>query len=192
MRNLDLNRISRKIAYLLRHAPGFTTSDGYADVSALVSEVRKNHPGFNRVMLDEIVRTDDKGRYSYDAHKQRIRANQGHSVPVDVGLVETPPPEILYHGTATRFLDSIFQQGLTGQTRMYVHLSGDQETAVKVGSRHGKPVVLQVMAGKMHRNGIAFYRSENGIWMTKSVPPQFLQINNACDGGQYGQTRKVD
>ena len=165
---MNLDRVSRKIAYLLRHAPGFTAPDGYVEVPVLIAEVQKNYPEFNRTMLYEIVRTDEKGRYSYDTHKQRIRANQGHSVPVDVDLAEVEPPEILYHGTASRFLE--------GQTRLYVHLSGDPKTAEMVGSRHGKPVVLQVLARQMHRDGFPFLRSKNGVWLTKVVLPQYLQI----------------
>ena len=94
-----------------------------------------------------------------------------------MGLQETEPPEVLYHGTAARFLDSILEQGLTGRTRLYVHLSGDEETAIKVGSRHGKPVVLLVLAGEMRKDGgYTFYRSENGVWLTKTVPVRYLQV----------------
>ena len=174
MKPMKLDKVSRKIAYLLRHAPDFTDEHGYVDTQALIKAVRETYPNFTKELLDEIVRTDEKGRYSYDETGQRIRANQGHSVWVDVGLVEQEPPAVLYHGTATRFLDSIFREGLTGQTRLYVHLSKDEETAMKVGARHGEPIVLKVQAGEMRKDGYVFYCSENGVWLTKTVPAQYL------------------
>ena len=104
-----------------------------------------------------------------------IRANQGHSIPVDVELPETEPPEILYHGTAEKYETDIDRMGLIPKSRLYVHLSGDKETAVNVGKRHGKPVIYEVESGKMHRDGILFYRSLNGVWLTKNVPVEYLR-----------------
>ena len=115
------------------------------------------------------------GVYSFNEDKTLIRANQGHSIPVDVELEEKRPPELLYHGTGEKYTASIDAQGLIPKSRLYVHLSPDYDTAVKVGSRHGKPVVYTVAAGEMKKNDYVFYQSVNGVWLTKSVPPQFLQ-----------------
>lgn len=126
--------------------------------------------------LKEIVRTDEKGRYRMSEDGTLIRANQGHSVPVDVELKETEPPKVLYHGTAKRFLLSIMKQGLKSMSRLYVHLSADYETAVKVGKRHGKPVVLSIDAESMTREGAVFYLSENGVWLTGPVDSRYLKV----------------
>ena len=132
--------------------------------------------------LEEIVRTDNKGRYSFNDSKTLIRANQGHSIPVDVELKEIVPPNILFHGTATRFLDSIKQQGIKSMSRLYVHLSEDLETAIKVGDRHGDCVVLIIDTKKMSNDGIKFYLSENGVWLTKYIDWKYVKeidyINN--------------
>ena len=121
-----------------------------------------------------MVRTSDKQRFAISEDGTRIRANQGHSVPVELGLLPQVPPEQLYHGTATRFLDSIRIQGLLRGDRHHVHLSANADTAVKVGSRHGQPVVLIVHAGDMHHAGHVFFRSDNGVWLVAHVPPAFL------------------
>ena len=174
--DLELDRVSRKISYLLRHDAAFIDGHGWAKVTAVIEEVRKKYPEFNRAYLEQIVREDAKGRYAFDRNGLCIRANQGHSVPVDVGLLEAMPPEVLYHGTATRFLDSIFKEGLTGQTRLYVHLSKDVETAYEVGKRHGKSIVLKVDAKQMAEEGVAFFLSENCVWLTKYVAPCYLEL----------------
>ncbi len=123
---------------------------------------------------EEIVRTDEKQRCSFNEDKTKIRANQGHSVPVDVELIAATPPEVLYHGTGEKYVDSIETLGLIPKTRLYVHLSGDYDTAFKVGARHGKPRIYQVHSGKMAADGCTFYRSVNGVWLTKAVPAQYL------------------
>ena len=125
-------------------------------------------------MLEEIVRTDDKQRYSFSEDKTLIRANQGHSFPVDVELERITPPDVLYHGTAERFVESIDSTGLIPMSRLYVHLSGDMETAVNVGKRHGEPFVYKIDAARMHAYGYEFYRSVNGVYLTKSVPKEYL------------------
>jgi putative RNA 2'-phosphotransferase len=127
--------------------------------------------------LHEVVATNDKQRFSLSADGAKIRANQGHSVAVELGLIPMTPPELLYHGTATRFLTSIRETGLRSGSRQHVHLSADQATAVAVGSRHGKPVVLTVQAGQLHRAGGQFYLSENGVWLTGAVPPEYLEVS---------------
>lgn len=129
-------------------------------------------------VLEEIVRTDYKQRYSFNEDKTLIRANQGHSIPVDVELKEEGPPEFLYHGTADRFIKAIMEEGLKPMSRLYVHLSKDMETANKVGKRHGNPVILKVHSGQMRREGIQFYLSENGVWLTKKVDVKYLKQMN--------------
>ena len=174
----SLTKISKFISLILRHKPetiGISLdSHGWADVNELIEGVAKQNKGFNMAMLEEIVRTDSKQRYSFNDNKTKIRANQGHSIKVDVELEEKEPPAILYHGTATRFLGSITKQGLLPMSRLYVHLSKDMETATKVGTRHGSPVILEVDAEKMYRDGYKFYLSDNGVWLTKEVPPIYL------------------
>ena len=175
---MGLTRTSKYLSLILRHKPeaaGITLDEhGWADVEELIEGIRKTRP-FVREMLEEIVRTDEKGRYSFNEDGMLIRANQGHSIPVDVELPVVEPPEYLYHGTGEKSVTSIDAQGLLPRTRLYVHLSGDAETARKVGSRHGKPVVYKVLSGEMARAGLTFYRSVNGVWLTKSVPPQYLR-----------------
>lgn len=121
------------------------------------------------------MRTDNKQRYSFNADKTRIRANQGHSIPVDLDLLPVEPPKTLWHGTATRFADSIGQQGLLPMGRQYVHLSSDFNTAVNVGKRHGKPLIYEIDAEAMYKAGCVFYRSENGVWLTNAVPVDYLK-----------------
>ena len=174
----DLKSTSKYISLILRHKPeviGITLDDhGWADTQALIEGVNRTHP-LTMELLEEIVRTDEKQRYSFNADKSRIRANQGHSIPIDADLAETEPPETLYHGTGEKSVASIEREGLRPMSRLYVHLSPDTETARSVGSRHGKPVIYIVLAGEMHRSGYRFYRSANGVWLTKEVPARFLK-----------------
>ena len=173
-----LQEISKFISLILRHKPeaiGITLDEhGWANVDELIAGISKTHT-FNRDMLEEIVRTDNKQRYSFNEDKTLIRANQGHSIPVDVELEEVVPPKYLYHGTGEKFRASIDAEGLKPKSRLYVHLSEDINTATKVGSRHGKPVVYRVFSGWMHKNGFRFYRSVNGVWLTKDVPTMYIK-----------------
>ena len=175
---MSLKETSKFVSLILRHKPeeiGITLDEhGWANVDELIAGIAKTQP-FDMSMLEEIVRTDEKQRYSFNEDKTLIRANQGHSIPVDVELEQKTPPEILYHGTGEKYASSIEKQGLVPKSRLYVHLSSDYDTAVKVGSRHGKPVVYTVAAGEMQENGYAFYLSVNGVWLTKSVPLQYLK-----------------
>ena len=175
---MTLKETSKFISLILRHKPeeiGITLDEhGWANVDELIAGIAKTQP-FDMSMLEEIVRMDEKQRYSFNEDKTLIRANQGHSIPVDVELEQKTPPEILYHGTSEKYASSIEKQGLIPKSRLYVHLSSDYDTAVKVGSRHGKPVVYTVAAGEMHENGYAFYLSVNGVWLTKSAPLQYLK-----------------
>ena len=126
-------------------------------------------------MLEEIVRTDNKQRYSFNEDKTLIRANQGHSIPVDVELKKAVPPDILYHGTGEKYVSSIDKEGLLPKSRLYVHLSKDIETAENVGRRRGKEIVYRVKSGQMYWDGYKFYLSENGVWLTKEVPIKYLE-----------------
>lgn len=174
---MDLTRTSRYISLVLRHKPeaaGITLDEhGWADVSELIAGVNRTHP-LTMELLDEIVRTDEKRRYSFNEDRTLIRANQGHSIPVDVELERLEPPEVLYHGTGRKYVPSIDRQGLLPKSRLYVHLSADEDTAMKVGRRHGEPVIYMVQAGRMSADGYPFYRSANGVWLTKKVPTEYL------------------
>lgn len=178
VREMTKNETSKFIALILRHKPetiGITLDEhGWANVEELVAGIAKQQ-AFDRDMLEEIVRTDSKMRYSFNEDHTLIRANQGHSIPVDVELEEKTPPDILWHGTGEKYVSSINAQGLIPKSRLYVHLSADYDTAVKVGSRHGKPVVYTVSAGDMQKAGYQFYQSVNGVWLTKRVPAEFLK-----------------
>ena len=171
------NSTSKYISLILRHKPeviGITLDEhGWANVGELLAGVSRTHP-LDMAGLEEIVRTDEKQRYSFNEDKTLIRANQGHSIPVDVELEEVTPPELLYHGTGEKYVASIDAQGLIPKSRLYVHLSGDYETAFKVGARHGKPRIYQVHACQMAADGYLFYRSVNGVWLTKEVPVRYL------------------
>lgn len=174
---MSLKDTGKFISLILRHKPaviGINLDEhGWAKVDELIDGVAKTRP-FNMEMLERIVRTDDKQRYSFNEDKTLIRANQGHSVKVDVELEQKLPPEILWHGTGEKYVEFIDKEGLLPKSRLYVHLSGDYDTAVKVGSRHGKPVVYEVNAGQMQQDGYVFYRSVNGVWLTKHVPKVYL------------------
>ena len=178
---MGLTDTSKFLSLILRHKPetiGIKLDEhGWADVSELISGISKTRT-FDMKMLEEIVRTDNKQRYSFNEDKTLIRANQGHSIPVDVELEKKTPPEFLYHGTGERFVASIDKEGLLSKSRLYVHLSKDTDTAVKVGSRHGKPVVYRVAAGKMADDGYEFSLSVNGVWLTKAVPVEYLSNNS--------------
>lgn len=170
---------SKFISLILRHRPeviGIKLDEhGWADVKELIEGVNKAGRELNREMLEEIVDTDEKQRYSFNEDHSRIRANQGHSIPVDVELEEKTPPELLYHGTGEKYVSSIDRKGLIPGSRLYVHLSPDVETARKVGSRHGRPVIYQVAAAEMAAEGFPFYLSVNGVWLTRLVPARYLK-----------------
>lgn len=175
---MSLRETSKYISLILRHKPetiGITLDEhGWANVDELIEGVNKTHP-LTPEVLDEIVRTDEKQRYSFNEDKTLIRANQGHSIPVDVELEEVRPPQYLYHGTGEKYVSSIDAQGLLPKSRLYVHLSDDVETAIRVGARHGKPIVYRVMAERMSEAGIDFYKSVNNVWLTKAVPVEYLK-----------------
>lgn len=172
------DELGRYIALILRHKPeviGITLDQhGWANVEELIEGIRKNND-FDMEMLEEIVKNDNKQRYSFNEDKTLIRANQGHSIPVDVELEKKNPPDVLYHGTAVKYESFIDEQGLLAKSRLYVHLSVDIETAMNVGKRHGKPVLYKVLAGDMQKAGYDFFLSANGVWLTKRVPSEYLK-----------------
>ena len=177
MKNSDTS-LSKFISLILRHKPqeiGITLDRyGWADTDELIGGIRAKGYEIDRETLERIVREDSKQRYSLSEDRKKIRANQGHSIPVEVEMPVTEPPEKLFHGTALRFLDSIKKSGILKMSRLYVHLSPDEETAFKVGSRHGKPVVLVIGTAAMLADGYQFRLSENGVWMSEDIPWKYV------------------
>ncbi len=171
-------RLSKFLSLVPRHAPeraGLTLdAAGWADVDALIAGARWAGVALDRAALERVVRENDKQRFAFSPDGTRIRASQGHSVSVDLQLPPAAPPELLYHGTATRHLAAILHEGLRPGRRTHVHLSADEATATAVGRRHGAPVVLRVAAGAMHRSGHSFVQSANGVWLTAAVPPAYV------------------
>ena len=176
---IKLKDTSKFISLILRHKPGTIgislDEHGWADVQELIAGINAsgNHQ-LDMDLLEEIVRTDEKQRSSFNEDHTLIRANQGHSIPVDVELEEMIPPAILYHGTGEKYVASIDREGLIPKSRLYVHLSSDEETARKVGSRHGKPVIYTVDCAAMTADGYQFFLSANHVWLTKAVPAGYL------------------
>ncbi len=171
-------KISKFLSLVLRHKPeeiGLKLDEaGWVPVAELIAACRDNGFEFTAEELRGVVANNDKKRFSFSEDEMLIRANQGHSVEVELGYQPATPPETLFHGTADRFLGSIKEQGLLKGKRHHVHLSADTETAANVGQRYGKPVVLKVNAGKMLQDGFVFYISTNGVWLTEHVPVSYL------------------
>ena len=170
----SLVRVSKFLSLVLRHDParvGLRLDDaGWADVDALLAALSAAGTAVDRATLDRVVAENEKQRFAFSPDGTRIRASQGHSIDVDLGLQPQTPPETLYHGTADRFIDSIRRGGLHSASRTHVHLSANRDPAINVGQRHGRPVVLTIAAGRMHRDGHAFYRSENGHdWCERTI-----------------------
>lgn len=175
---MSLTRVSKYISLILRHKPeviNLTLDEhGWANVEELIEKLNEKEP-FDMNMLEEIVSTDEKQRFSFNSDKTLIRANQGHSIPVDVELEQKIPPTILYHGTGEKYVESIDKQGLIPKSRLYVHLSSDEDTAFKVGSRHGHPVIYEVLTEDMQKDGYVFYQSVNGVWLTKKSSSKIFE-----------------
>ena len=175
---MDSTRLSKFLSLVLRHEPekiGITLDpQGWVECRDLISAATAHGVPLDREKIDTIIRTNGKRRFALSDDGTRIRANQGHSVEVDLGLVARTPPDELYHGTVEKSLDSIFSEGIRKGERHHVHLSPDRNTARQVGSRRGKAVVLGIRADRMTAAGFQFYRSENGVWLTDHVPPEFI------------------
>ena len=173
--------ISKFLSLILRHKPEtvgiFLDEHGWANVQELLNGMNKTTT-IDMEMLDKIVTEDEKMRYSFNSDKTMIRANQGHSIQVDVELKKETPPDILWHGTGQKYVDSIDKNGLLAKSRLYVHLSTDYDTAKKVGCRHGNPVVYLVDAGRRVKDSYEFFLSENGVWLTKHVPTEYIHKEN--------------
>ena len=176
----ELISISKFLSLVLRHEPqaiGITLDEeGWVDVGDLLRACERHGRPITRLQLNETVATNDKQRFAFSIDGSRIRANQGHSVHVDLGLTPREPPELLYHGTVSKVLESIRCQGLQRGHRHHVHLSNDERTASMIGQRRGKPVILVIEANRMFREGYPFYQSENGVWLTDSVPVTYLRF----------------
>ena len=178
MDDIQIVRASRFLSKHLRHQPqrlGLELAPGgWVDVGTLLAACAAHSMPITRTELDEIVARNNKQRFAFDETGTRIRANQGHSVPVDLQLEPMEPPPLLYHGTGAGAVPAIQREGLRKMTRHHVHLSPDIPTAITVGKRHGRPVVFAVDAAAMHAAGYTFYRTANGVWLTDSVSPGYL------------------
>jgi putative RNA 2'-phosphotransferase len=178
MTEKDKKHTSKFLSLVLRHRPELIglplDANGWADVATLIKAAATKDVHFTQAELEEIVATNDKKRFIFSADNVQIRANQGHSVEVDLGLQPQAPPALLYHGTVDKFMDSIMAQGLQKMERHQVHLSSNRATAEQVGGRRGQPVLLTVQAGLMQQDGFVFYQSENEVWLTDEVPPQYI------------------
>jgi putative RNA 2'-phosphotransferase len=177
---MDTVAISRFLSFVLRHRPasiGLGLDDnGWADLDELIRLANAHGHALDRAIVAAVVADNDKQRFTLDASANRIRANQGHSIKIELDLAPLTPPPLLYHGTASRFVDSIRAQGLHKGQRHHVHLSEQEATAIQVGQRHGRPIVLVVQAGEMSRAGHRFFRSDNGVWLTDNVPAGFIHF----------------
>ncbi|MEH7887441.1 RNA 2'-phosphotransferase [Elizabethkingia meningoseptica] len=178
MNEIEIKRISKFLSLILRHQPETINlrldENGWADVEELRVKSAKKRICFTLEELNEVVDTNNKKRFAFNGDKTKIRASQGHSVAIDLALQPLQPPEFLYHGTGHGNASSILEKGIEKRSRQYVHLSADKETAEKVGMRHGKPVILTIRTGKMYEEGILFYRSENGVWLTDYVDIKYI------------------
>lgn len=173
-----LTRLSKQLSLVLRHDPASIglelDAGGWIGLADLVRALDAHGHPATLADIERVVQTSDKQRFAIEAG--RIRANQGHSVPIELGLAAVEPPARLYHGTVERFLSAIEREGLIRGDRQFVHLSADRETAERVGARRGKPVVLIVDAAGLHGAGQPFFRAENGVWLVEGVPPQYLSV----------------
>ncbi len=171
-------KTSKFLSYVLRHHPELINlnldENGWANVDELITKSTNDSQDFTFEELDEIVQTNDKKRFIFNEDKTRIRANQGHSIDINLALIPQQPPEFLYHGTAQSNIEYILEKGIEKRSRQHVHLSQDKETATKVGMRHGKPIILTINTQKMFDDGIEFYLSENNVWLTDFVDATYI------------------
>jgi len=182
----DITKTSKFLSLLLRHKPetiGLELDEsGWANIKELIELSKQNKKTMDLPLIHQVVATNDKQRFSISDDGRFIRANQGHSIPVNLELEPVQPPSSLFHGTATRFLNSIFEQGLVKRNRQHVHLSATKETATAVGQRHGKPVILMINSFLMHENGYEFFQSKNGVWLTDHIPTKFIKKEEESGG----------
>lgn len=181
MNNSEKNKTSKFLSLVLRHKPetiGIELDNGgWVNILELIQKSNQFGVDLDFEILKNIVETNDKKRFSISKDFKRIRANQGHSINVDLGYKNQEPPKFLFHGTGEKSVDSIKQNGLQKRSRQHVHLSSELETAIKVGQRHGKPFVFKVKSKEMFDDGFKFYISDNGVWLTEEVPKQYLMEN---------------
>lgn len=178
--NKKTKNISKFLSYVLRHHPDklgiALDKNGWTSVNILLEKINAEPYSLTMAELEEVVATNNKKRFAFNEDKTMIRANQGHSVNIDLALQSKQPPEYLYHGTVEKFVKSIKEKGLIKGTRQHVHLSTDKETASNVGSRRGKPFILTIKSGNMNQEGFSFYQSENGVWLTDKVSATFIEF----------------
>jgi putative RNA 2'-phosphotransferase len=176
-----LVKVSKFLSLVLRHAPETINltldKNGWARVDELIAAANRAGVDLDEKLLNEVVGQNDKKRFAFSEDGSLIRASQGHSIEVELALEKIEPPETLYHGTASRFIESIKAEGLIKGNRQHVHLSKDEETAIKVGTRHGKPIVLKIESARMHNEGFDFFLSANGVWLTESVPVKYITFS---------------
>lgn len=180
MNQKQIVKTSKFLSLVLRHKPEVIgielDNNGWVNVEELIEKINNHGRAVDFELLKEVVRTNNKKRFAFNEDQTKIRASQGHSVEIELGYSPVPPPDKLYHGTATRFLNSIMKDGLNKGSRHHVHLTDNLETASNVGQRHGKLVMLEVDAKSMFEKDYHFYVSENGVWLTENVPTEFLKI----------------
>ncbi len=179
--NDKLKTTSKFLSLVLRHSPqtiGIELDEnGWVSTEELIRKANQHRQQLNIELLKEVVANNDKKRFSFNETGTKIRANQGHSISVDLQLQPVEPPAFLFHGTVAKFLDAIKKEGLKKMNRQHLHLSNDEETAIKVGSRRGNPIILTIASGKMHNDGYHFYLSANGVWLCDQVPSKYINFN---------------
>ena len=194
---MDYTHVSKCMSLLLRHQPQKAHLDmdenGWVDMNQLVRNMNRYcRTNVSREDILQIVKTDAKTRYALSVDASKIRANQGHSIHVNMEFKPVEPPEVLFHGTGRKAVQSILQSGISKMSRQYVHLSADVNTAITVGKRHGSPCIFQIQAKEMYNNGYSFYRSENNVWLTDHVPCQFIQLLSSIVCLKEGHSKKTE
>lgn len=183
MNHTERTRLSKTLSYVLRHRPdavGIMLDEaGWTDADELIDALIAGGTRTSREQIDEVVQTNPKRRFEFSADGTRIRARQGHSVPVDLGYEPVEPPAVLYHGTAERNVESILAHGLHKAKRHHVHMSTDRTLMIEVARRHGAPVLIAIDAARMHGDGHTFFKTENDVWLTDTVPPKYLRAEPA-------------
>jgi len=174
--------LSKYLSYVLRHNPSeiglHVDKNGWAEVSSLIKGLRGTEYEIDLPALLHIIESSDKKRFTLSVDNQQIRAAQGHSIDVDLNLPPSPPPGLLYHGTAKKYLDAILAEGIKPQKRQKVHLSPTLDVAMHIGQRHGKPIVFTVMAAEMASDGYLFWKADNGVWLADAISPKYIHMNS--------------